>query len=100
MLLHSSSLTSRSDVTSPESIIYVSVYDRAKAGEGFLGIKEIKPVLTDGCTIDNWFALSPREGDEKVTGEIWLQISYDALKVRHPLSVASPPLIPLRLDAH
>lgn len=74
------------DVTSPESIIYVSVYDRAKAGEGFLGIKEIKPVLTDGCTIDNWFALSPREGDEKVTGEIWLQISYDALKTRRALT--------------
>jgi hypothetical protein len=69
-----------SDVTSSDSVIYVSVYDRSKAGEGFLGVKEIKPVLRDGCTIDNWFALSPR-GDEKVTGEIWLQISYDAVKV-------------------
>ncbi|KAJ9105050.1 hypothetical protein QFC19_003682 [Naganishia cerealis] len=73
------------DVTSSESIIYVSVYDRSKAGEGFLGVKEIKPVLRDGCTIDNWFALSPR-GDEKVTGEIWLQISYDAVKVRQALT--------------
>ncbi|KAJ9115807.1 hypothetical protein QFC22_004948 [Naganishia vaughanmartiniae] len=67
------------DVTSSDSVIYVSVYDRSKAGEGFLGVKEIKPVLRDGCTIDNWFALSPR-GDEKVTGEIWLQISYDAVR--------------------
>lgn len=91
-------------MTSPESIIYVSVYDRAKAGEGFLGIKEIKPVLTDGCTIDNWFALSPREGDEKVTGEIWLQISYDTLKVgppgrsRNPTLTLAPP-DPTRPDA-
>ncbi|GHJ90085.1 hypothetical protein NliqN6_6487 [Naganishia liquefaciens] len=74
------------DVTSPDSIIYVSVYDRAKAGEGFLGVREIKPVLTDGCTIDNWFPLAPREGDDKVTGEIWLQISYDALKSRRALT--------------
>lgn len=73
------------DVTSSDSVIYVSVYDRSKAGEGFLGVKEIKPVLRDGCTIDNWFALSPR-GDEKVTGEIWLQISYDAVKVRQALT--------------
>ncbi|KAJ9094732.1 hypothetical protein QFC21_005890 [Naganishia friedmannii] len=73
------------DVTSSDSVIYVSVYDRSKAGEGFLGVKEIKPVLRDGCTIDNWFTLSPR-GDEKVTGEIWLQISYDAVKVRQALT--------------
>lgn len=78
-LIHSISVLA-SDVTSSDSVIYVSVYDRSKAGEGFLGVKEIKPVLRDGCTIDNWFALSPR-GDEKVTGEIWLQISYDAVKV-------------------
>lgn len=45
-----------------------------------MGVKEIKPVLKDGVTVDNWFALSPR-GEEHVTGEIWLQISYDALKV-------------------
>ena len=69
-----------SDVTSPDSVLTISVYDRSKAGEGFLGVKEIKPVLKDGVTVDNWFALSPR-GEEHVTGEIWLQISYDALKV-------------------
>jgi hypothetical protein len=70
-----------SDVTSPNSVLTISVYDRSKAGEGFLGVKEIKPVLKDGVTVDNWFSLSPR-GEEHVTGEIWLQISYDALKVR------------------
>lgn len=74
------------DVTaSPGSILSISVYDRSRAGEGFLGVKEIKPVLKDGVTIDNWFALSPR-GDEHVTGEIWLQISYDAVKSKTHLS--------------
>jgi protein-serine/threonine kinase len=37
-------------------MIYVTVYDRSQDGEGFLGMKEIKPVLKDGVTIDNWFA--------------------------------------------
>lgn len=45
-----------SDVTSPESLLTISVYDRSKAGEGFLGVKEIKPVLKDGVTVDNWFS--------------------------------------------
>lgn len=75
------------DVTSPNSVLAISVYDRSKAGEGFLGIKEIKPVLKDGVTIDNWFALVPRDSEkEHVTGEIWLQISYDALKSKIHLS--------------
>ncbi|KAH8085250.1 kinase-like domain-containing protein [Filobasidium floriforme] len=73
------------DVTSPNSVLTISLYDRSKAGEGFLGVKEIKPVLKDGVTVDNWFSLSPR-GEEHVTGEIWLQISYDALKSKIHLS--------------
>lgn len=66
-------------------MIYVSVYDRSKAGEGFLGGREIKPALRDGSLVDNWFQLQPR-GDERVTGEIWLQISYDSLKSRQSLT--------------
>lgn len=73
------------DLTSSSSLIYVSVYDRSKAGEGFLGGREIKPAIRDGSVVDNWFALQPR-GEEKVTGEIWLQISYDSLKTRQHLS--------------
>jgi protein-serine/threonine kinase len=48
-------------------------------------MKEIKPVLKDGVTIDNWFTLSPR-GEERVSGEIWLQISYDARKSKQHLT--------------
>ncbi len=44
-----------SDLTNPNSLIYVTVYDRSQDGEGFLGMKEIKPVLRDGMTVDNWF---------------------------------------------
>jgi hypothetical protein len=56
------------------------VYDRNKDGEGFLGMLDIKPVLKDGYCLDNWYKLATR-GTEHVTGELWVQIIYTAIRV-------------------
>ena len=69
-----------SDLTSSNSALHVSVYDRSREGEGFLGMLDIKPVLKDGYTLDSWYKLSTR-GQEHVTGEIWIQATYTALRV-------------------
>ncbi|OCF35009.1 AGC/AKT protein kinase [Kwoniella heveanensis BCC8398] len=67
------------DVTSTRSTLHVSVYDRGKEGEGFLGMLDIKPVLQDGYTLDNWYKLATR-GNETVTGEVWIQITYKVIR--------------------
>ncbi|RSH81920.1 uncharacterized protein EHS24_008117 [Apiotrichum porosum] len=67
------------DLTQATSAILVSVYDRNKAGEGFLGMLQIKPVLKDGFTLDQWYTLATR-GSETVTGEIWIQTTFTALR--------------------
>jgi hypothetical protein len=69
-----------SDLTSSNSVVHVTVYDRSKAGEGFLGMLDIKPVLKDGYTLDNWYKLETR-GEEHVTGELWLQMTYTMIRV-------------------
>jgi len=56
------------------------VYDRNKDGEGFLGMLDIKPVLKDGYCLDNWYKLATR-GTEHVTGELWVQMIYTAIRV-------------------
>lgn len=58
------------------------MYDRGKEGEGFLGMTDIKPVLKDGYTLDGWYKLGTR-GNEVVTGEIWIQMTYTAARVNH-----------------
>lgn len=58
----------------------MSVYDRNKDGEGFLGMLAIKPVLKDGYCLDNWYKLATR-GTEQVTGELWVQMTYTAIRV-------------------
>lgn len=67
------------DLTSSNSYLHVSVYDRNKAGEGFLGMLDIKPVLKDTYTLDSWYKLGTR-GSEIVTGEIWIQCTYAAIR--------------------
>jgi protein-serine/threonine kinase len=67
------------DLTQHSSTILVSVYDRNMAGEGFLGMLHIKPVLKDGYTLDQWYKLATR-GDEQVTGEIWIQTTFTATR--------------------
>ncbi|WWC71066.1 uncharacterized protein I206_105019 [Kwoniella pini CBS 10737] len=67
------------DLTSNRSALHVSVYDKGRAGEGFLGMLDIKPVLQDGYTLDNWYKLATR-GEEHVTGEIWIQMTYKVVR--------------------
>ncbi|WWD18777.1 hypothetical protein CI109_103232 [Kwoniella shandongensis] len=67
------------DVTNTRSALHVSVYDRSRSSEGFLGMLDIKPVLQDGYTLDNWYKLGTR-GDETVTGEVWIQITYKVVR--------------------
>ncbi|KAK4684140.1 serine/threonine protein kinase SCH9, partial [Tremellales sp. Uapishka_1] len=67
------------DLTSSNSMVHVTVYDRNKEGEGFLGMLDIKPVLKDGYTLDNWYKLGTR-GQENVTGEVWMQVTYSMIR--------------------
>ncbi|PPQ77704.1 hypothetical protein CVT25_011139 [Psilocybe cyanescens] len=67
------------DVTSEEELITVNVYDRAVSDQGFLGTVQIKPVLIHDHTVDQWYKLRPFE-DEVVSGEIRIQITYEAYK--------------------
>ncbi|WVR06620.1 hypothetical protein IAU60_003652 [Kwoniella sp. DSM 27419] len=67
------------DLTHNQSTLHVSVYDRGRDGEGFLGMLDLKPVLQDGYTLDNWYKLHTR-GNEHVTGEIWIQTTYKAVR--------------------
>ena len=69
-----------SDLTSAHSALHVSLYDRSREGEGFLGMLDIKPSLRDGFCLDGWYKLSTR-GEEVVTGEIWIQVTYHQLRV-------------------
>lgn len=45
----------RSDLINDQSPVYLTVYDRAQEGEGFLGMRELKPLLTSGQVVDSWF---------------------------------------------
>lgn len=47
--------SSLSDLVNENSLIYLTVYDRSQEGEGFLGVREIRPVCRDGFVIDSWF---------------------------------------------
>lgn len=40
---------------------------------------QIKPVLKDGYTLDQWYKIGTR-GDEQVTGEIWIQTTFTAIR--------------------
>jgi protein-serine/threonine kinase len=73
-------LTPPSDLTQSSSVVLVSVYDRNQAGEGFLGMLQIKPVLKDGYTVDQWYKLGTR-GTEQVAGEVWIQMTFTAARV-------------------
>ncbi|ODN74163.1 hypothetical protein L202_07615 [Cryptococcus amylolentus CBS 6039] len=67
------------DVTSSKPTLHLSVYDRCRDGEGFLGMLNIKPALQDGMVLDNWYKLGTR-GKESVTGEIWIQMTYTVIR--------------------
>ncbi|KAF6762744.1 AGC/Akt protein kinase [Ephemerocybe angulata] len=73
------------DVTSDESVIILNVYDRAAEDQGFLGHLQIKPVLVNDHTVDQWFKLKS-VGDEPVTGEIRVQITYEQYQTKHSIT--------------
>ena len=55
---------------------------------------DLKPVLKDGYVLDGWYKLGTR-GQESVTGELWLQLTYHAIRVRalpHYISQSARPL--------
>ena len=55
-VLHSPrSLISGSDVTSEQSVITLSVYDRSLSEHAFLGTVQIKPALVHDHTVDQWY---------------------------------------------
>ncbi|KAL7410380.1 kinase-like domain-containing protein [Mrakia frigida] len=73
------------DLVSETSLIYITVYDRAQEGEGFLGIREIRPVCRNGFVMDSWFKLGTR-GTEEVSGEVRVQIRYDVAQSKTHLT--------------
>ncbi|CAL1700924.1 unnamed protein product [Somion occarium] len=73
------------DVTSEQSVITINVYDRAVSDLGFLGTVQIKPVLVHEHTVDQWYKLKPYE-NEPITGEIRVQVTFEANKTRRALT--------------
>ncbi|KAF7789380.1 hypothetical protein EIP86_000324 [Pleurotus ostreatoroseus] len=78
------------DVTEDDSVITLNVYDRATNDLGFLGTVQIKPVLVNDHTIDHWYKLRPYENEpekmEPVTGEMRIQITFEANKTKRALT--------------
>lgn len=75
-----------------KSVLQVQIYDRSIEEECFLGQCEIRPKLVNNHTVDQWFPLTARPGeDHEVTGEIRVQIRYEKADVRPPLSLSSSP---------
>ncbi|KAF8916764.1 kinase-like domain-containing protein [Mucidula mucida] len=73
------------DVTSESSLITFNVYDRTVQDLGFLGSVQIKPVLIHDQSVDQWYKLLPFE-NEVVSGEIRVQITFEAYKVKRALT--------------
>ncbi|KAH8105944.1 Pkinase-domain-containing protein [Cristinia sonorae] len=73
------------DVTSEQSAITFNVYDRAVSDLGFLGTVQIKPALVHDHTVDQWYKLQPNE-NEPVTGEMRVQITFEASKTKRALT--------------
>ncbi|OBZ70028.1 Serine/threonine-protein kinase sck1 [Grifola frondosa] len=73
------------DVTSEESAITFSIYDRSLPDHGFLGTVQIKPVLVHEHTVDQWYKLLPFES-EPVSGEMRVQITFEANKTKRALT--------------
>ena len=82
-----------------------NVYDRSEDSHSFLGTVQIKPTLTNDHTVDHWYKyakttlifitqanffvsrLTPLE-NEPVTGEMRVQITFEAYKVGNTVGVS------------
>lgn len=71
------------DVVHTDKPVYISVYDRDAAEEGFLGMRLIRPRMVQGATTDQWYPLVARddaEDDESQgRGEIRVKMSYEKI---------------------
>ncbi|KAI9066755.1 Pkinase-domain-containing protein [Trametes sanguinea] len=74
------------DVTSEQSVVTLSVYDRSQSEHAFLGSVQIKPALVHEHTVDQWYKLQPFSENVTVTGEIRVQITFEANKTRRALT--------------
>lgn len=71
------------DVLGEHSELDISIYDRSNQ-EFFLGHVRICPLLSQSQPVlDGWFPLQPRTANEKVSGEIRLQISFEKTSKKH-----------------
>jgi protein-serine/threonine kinase len=78
-----SRLTNLSDVLGEHSELDVSLYDRSNQ-EYFLGHVRICPLLNQSQPVlDGWFPLQPRTVNEKISGEIKLQINFEKTSKKH-----------------
>ncbi|GAA5882505.1 hypothetical protein JCM16303_001767 [Sporobolomyces ruberrimus] len=76
------------DVMNERSPLVLQIYDRSIEEECFLGFAELRPKLVNNHTIDQWFPLQARPGeDHAVTGEIRIQIRYEKYDMKRGLSV-------------
>lgn len=73
------------DVTSEESHLICNIYDRSEDTHSFLGTAQIKPSLQHDHTVDHWYKLTPFE-TEPVSGEIRVQITFEAYKNKRALT--------------
>ncbi|KIY49586.1 putative serine/threonine protein kinase [Fistulina hepatica ATCC 64428] len=73
------------DVTCSDSLITFNLYDRSTEDQPFLGTLQIKPILKNDHTVDQWYKLSPYE-KEVVTGEIRVQVTFEKAKNKHSVS--------------
>ncbi|KAK9370730.1 kinase-like domain-containing protein [Lipomyces kononenkoae] len=70
------------DVLGDDSEIDVSIYDQHN-NDSFLGHVRIKPILRHEQIFDEWYKLQPRVKGEQVSGEVRLQMLYEAVSKRH-----------------
>ncbi|KAJ3060659.1 hypothetical protein HDU98_003407, partial [Podochytrium sp. JEL0797] len=75
------------DVSRPDSEVTISVWDRSDgiSGEVFLGMLKIVTPMINGKVYDHWFRLMPRQWNEKIRGDIRIQLMYKTV-ARRPLT--------------
>lgn len=74
------------DVTTDQSEITFTVYDRASEDHFFLGTVQIKPVLKHDHTVDQWYKLQSLQEGAVVSGEMRVQITFEQSKSRRALT--------------
>jgi hypothetical protein len=79
-----------SDVTRQDSHLNLTIYDRASTDNYLLGNVQIRPVLRNDHTVDQWYKLQSFQEDRSVTGEMRVQVTFVQNKVTPHESYAKP----------